>query len=183
MIELLSGRTAEIVVAALAVIAVAVAGGLMTEVGDWYESLKFPKLRPPNWLFAPAWTVIFALIAASGVVGWEHAESPQARLRLIGLFVINAVLNVLWSPLFFKIRRPDLALYELAVFWLSILALVIELSRLSSLAGWLIAPYLAWVTFAGWLNWRVVQLNKPFTGRAANASTSRERQGGGRVSS
>jgi tryptophan-rich sensory protein len=183
MMELLSGRTGEIAVAALAVIAVAVAGGLMTEVGDWYESLKFPRLRPPNWLFAPAWTVIFAFIAASGVVGWEHADSTEARTRLIGLFAVNAILNVLWSPLFFKLRRPDLALYELAVFWLSILALVIELSRLSSLAGWLIAPYLAWVTFAGWLNWRVVQLNKPFTGRAANASTSRERQDGGRVSS
>jgi translocator protein len=183
MMELLSGRTAEIAVAALAVTAVAVVGGLMTEVGDWYESLKFPKLRPPNWLFAPAWTVIFAFIAASGVVGWEHAESPEARSRLVALFAVNAVLNALWSPLFFKMRRPDLALYELAVFWLSILALVIELSRLSSLAGWLIAPYLAWVTFAGWLNWRVVQLNKPFTGRAATASTSRGRQGSGRVSS
>jgi translocator protein len=183
MMELLSGRTAEIAVAALAVIAVAVAGGLMTEVGDWYESLKFPKLRPPNWLFAPAWTVIFALVAASGVIGWEHVETSEARSRLIGLFAVNAVLNVLWSPLFFKMRRPDLALYELAVFWLSIVALVIELSRLSTLAGWLIAPYLAWVTFAGWLNWRVVQLNKPFRGRTASASTSQERQGDGRVSS
>jgi tryptophan-rich sensory protein len=183
MMELLSGRTAEIAVAALAVIAVAVAGGLMTEVGDWYESLRFPKLRPPNWLFAPAWTIIFALIATSGLVGWEHADTPEARSRLIALFSINAVLNVLWSPLFFKLRRPDLALYELALFWLSILALVIELSRLSSLAGWLIAPYLAWVTFAGWLNWRVVQLNKPFGGRAASAPTSREGQGSGRLSS
>jgi translocator protein len=183
VIGLLSGRTAEIVVAALAVIAVAVAGGLMTEVGDWYESLKFPKLRPPNWLFAPAWTVIFALIAASGVIGWEHAESPEARSRLIALFVVNAILNLLWSPLFFKLRRPDWAFYELIPFWLSVLALVVELSRLSSLAGWLIAPYLAWVTFAGWLNWHVVQLNKPFAGRATRASTSREGQGSGRVSS
>jgi translocator protein len=183
MMEVPSGRTAEIAVVALAVIAVAVAGGLMTEVGDWYESLKFPRLRPPNWLFAPAWTVIFALIAASGVIAWEHAQTSETRSRLIALFVVNAVLNVLWSPLFFKMRRPDLALYELAVFWLSVLAIVIELSRLSSLAGLLIAPYLAWVTFAGWLNWRVVQLNKPFRGRAASAPTSREREGGGRVSS
>ena len=76
------------------------------------------------------------------------------------------MLNVAWSPLFFKLRRPDWAFFELIPFWLSILALLIELSRLSIIAGWLIAPYLAWVTFAGWLNWRIVQLNKPFPGAA-----------------
>ena len=101
------------------------------------------------------------MIAASGVIAWEHADGAD-RTRLIALFAVNGVLNVLWSPLFFKLRRPDWALYELLPFWLSVLALVIELSRMSSVAGWLIAPYLAWVTFAGWLNWRVVQLNRPF---------------------
>ena len=64
-------------------------------------------------------------------------------------FAVNGVLNVLWSPLFFKLRRPDWAFYELLVFWLSILVLIIELARMSSFAAWLLAPYLAWVTFAG----------------------------------
>jgi tryptophan-rich sensory protein len=164
--DLLSGRPLEIAVAAAAVAVVAVCGGLLTDVGPWYESLRFPRLRPPNWLFAPAWTVIFIFIAAAGVTGWEHADSWDSRARLIALFAINGVLNVLWTPLFFKLRRPDWALYELLPFWLSILALVVVLARISSLAGLLMVPYLAWVTFAGWLNWRVVELNKPF-GRAA----------------
>src|SRR5271166_3619372 len=120
--------TAEIAVAAASVVVVAIAGGLMTDVGSWYESLNFPRLRPPNWLFGPAWTVIFILIAASGVIAWERAENSDVRARLIVLFAINGVLNVLWSPLFFKLRRPDWALYELAPFWVSVVALVVELA-------------------------------------------------------
>ncbi len=91
------------------------AGGLMTDVGAWYESLTFPRLRPPNWLFGPAWTVIFMLIAAGGVIAWEHADSAD-RLRLIVLFAINGVLNVLWSPLFFKLRRPGLGFLRIDPF-------------------------------------------------------------------
>ena len=183
MMGLDSGRTAEIIVAAAAILAVAFAGGTMTEVGEWYESLNFPRPRPPNWIFAPAWTTIYLLTAAGAIIGWEHAKSLEGRSRLIALLAVNGVLNVLWSPLFFKLRRPDWALYELLAFWLSVLALVIELSRLSSLAGWLVAPYLGWVTFAGWLNWRVVQLNKPFKGRAIGATTSGEGEDNGGVSS
>ncbi len=70
-------------------------------------------------------------------------------------------------------RRPDWALYELLLFWLSILVLIVELARISSFAAWLLAPYLAWVTFAGWLNWRVVQLNKPFGSGAAKEASGR----------
>lgn len=129
MIELLSGRGAEIAVAAAAVSVVALAGGLMTDVGDWYESLTFPSLRPPNWLFGPAWTLIFVLTAASGVIAWEHGDTAD-RSRLVALFAINGLLNILWSPLFFRLRRPDWAFYELLPFWLSVLALVIALFRI-----------------------------------------------------
>jgi translocator protein len=170
---LFSERGIEIAVAAASVTLVAVIGGLLTEVGDWYEALRFPSLRPPNWLFAPAWTIIFTLIAAAGVIAWESADSPDARLRLVVLFAINGVLNLLWSPLFFKLKRPDWALYELLPFWASIVALIVELARVSSLAAWLLAPYLAWVTFAGWLNWRVVQLNKPFGSHVPSTAPSR----------
>ena len=165
MIEGLAERWPVIAVALASVLFCAVAGGLMTDVGPWYESLNFPRLRPPNWLFGPAWTIIFLLIAASGVVAWDAADS-DSRARIAVLFAINGVLNVLWNPLFFKLRRPDWALYELLPFWLSVLALVVVLFRISSLAGWIISPYLAWVTFAGWLNWSVVLLNRPFATRS-----------------
>src|ERR1700722_2316361 len=173
MMGFFSERGLEIVIAAAGVSVVALIGGLMTDVGPWYESLRFPRLRPPNWLFGPAWTVIFILIAASGVVAWESAENPATRFRLLALFLINGVLNLLWSPLFFKLRRPDWALYELLLFWLSILVLIVALARISSFASLLLTPYLAWVTFAGWLNWRIVQLNKPFGSGATRESSGR----------
>ena len=112
MMGFFSERGLEIVIAAAAVSVVALVGGLLTDVGPWYESLRFPRLRPPNWLFGPAWTVIFILIAAAGVVAWESAEDPATRFRLVALFFVNGVLNLLWSPLFFKMRRPDWALYN-----------------------------------------------------------------------
>ena len=165
-----SERGIEIVIAAAAVSVVALVGGLMTDVGPWYESLRFPRLRPPNWLFGPAWTVIFTLIAAAGVAAWESAESSAPRVRIVVFFAVNGVLNLLWSPLFFKLQRPDWALYELVLFWLSIVILTITVAQVSSFAAWLLVPYLIWVTFAGWLNWRVVQLNKPFGGGAATGA-------------
>jgi translocator protein len=168
MSALLSDTGWTIGVAAVWTLALMIVGGLLTEVGPWYEHLNFPSLRPPNWLFAPAWTVIFTLTAAAGVVAWEHA-SPNVRPVLIAAFAVNSLLNLLWSPLFFKLKRPDWALYELIPFWLSIAALLWIVAQISALSGWLMVPYLAWVTFAGWLNWRMVELNKPFGSRAAEA--------------
>ena len=160
-----SDRWIEIVIAAAAVTCVAVAGGLLTEIGPWYEGLNFPTWRPPNWVFGPAWSLIFLCIATSGVMAWERAPDSATRTWLIALFAVNAALNVLWSALFFKLHRPDWAFAELLVFWLSILALVLFIGSYSIVAGAVIAPYLLWVTFAGVLNWRMVQLNAPF-GRA-----------------
>ena len=148
--------------AVLGVAVVAIAGGLMTEIGSWYESLRFPSWRPPNWLFGPAWTLIFALIATSAVIAWEAAPDGAARSRLLALFIVNGLLNIGWSPLFFKLRRPDWALAELCVFWLSVVALIAGIAGVSTKAAWIIAPYLAWVTFAGYLNWTMVRLNAPF---------------------
>ena len=80
---------------------------------------------------------------------------------------LNGLLNLGWSPLFFKLKRPDWAIIEVIPFWLSILALLLFAAPFSPTAAWLLAPYQAWVTFATWLNWRIVQLNAPF-GRAAD---------------
>jgi translocator protein len=162
MMAMISDRWIAIAIAAMCVTAVAVTGGLLTEVGPWYEGLSFPSWRPPNWLFGPAWAVIFLFIASSGIMAWERAPDGRTRAILIALLAINAVLNVLWSALFFKLRRPDWALGELLAFWLSILALILLVGSYSGAAAVVMAPYLAWVTFAGVLNLRIVQLNAPF---------------------
>jgi len=143
-------------------VVLAVLGGLATEVGPWYENLRFPSWRPPNWLFGPVWTTIYVLVVSAAVIAYKHAPDESARAWLIGLFALNGVLNVLWSPLFFKLRRPDWALVEIVPYWLSIAALLHHIAGISTLAGELFSPYLLWVTFAGYLNWRMVELNKPF---------------------
>ena len=163
MMSLAADRWTLVTFATIIVGLVAVLGGVATEIGDWYEGLRFPSWRPPNWLFGPAWTLIFFLTATSGVLAWEQAPDDSARLWLLALFLINAVLNVAWSPLFFKLRRPDWALVELVFLWLSILSLIVAVGAISTFAGALLVPYLAWVSFAGFLNWTMVELNKPFS--------------------
>jgi len=136
-----------------------VAGGLLTDVGPWYRDLRKPRLNPPDWLFGPAWTVILGLAAWSAVLAWNAASTPAEQRLVILLFGANAVFHLLWSPLFFKLKRPDWALVEVAFLWASLVALLIGLRPISSTASLLILPYLVWVSFATWLNWRIVRLN------------------------
>ena len=139
-----------------------VAGGLLTEIGPWYRDLRKPKLNPPNWLFGPAWTLILGLAAWSAVIAWNAADTPAEQARVVLLFGANAIAHALWSPLFFRLRRPDWALIEVAFLWASLVALVVGLWPISSFASLLIWPYLLWVSFAAWLNWAIVRLNGPF---------------------
>lgn len=157
--------TLTIVVAAVLVILVLGAGGLMTSVGPWYWGLNKPSWNPPDWLFGPAWTVILGLAGWSGVLGWTAAPDDGARTLLAVLFGLNIIFHMAWSPLFFNLRRPDWALIEVPFLWLSILALMITLAPLSSFASWLLLPYLLWVAFAAFLNLTIVRLNPPFAAR------------------
>jgi translocator protein len=157
-----SGVASVATLAIASVCVVALLGGLATEIGPWYRGLAKPSWQPPDWLFGPAWTVIFGFIAAAGTIAWRTAPDAHMRRMLAWLFAINAALNVLWSILFFKLRRPDWALIEVVFLWLSILALIVCTNRWSRRAALLLVPYLAWVTFAGVLNGAVVRLNAPF---------------------
>ena len=137
-------------------------GGLMTPIGPWYRSLKKPSWQPPDWLFGPAWTVILGLAAWSAVIAWRAAPDAAARVSVVILFGVNALCHALWSPLFFKLRRPDLALIEVVFLWASLVALVAGLWPISHAASLMIAPYLLWVSFAAFLNRAIVRLNRPF---------------------
>lgn len=151
-----------VLVAAGAAVAVAGLGGLMTDIGPWYLSLKQPEWKPPDWAFGPAWTIIFALAAASGVAAWRSAPSQASREWLLGLFALNGFLNVLWSLLYFRLQRPDWALMEVGLLWLSVLLLMGVTWRYSRKASLLLVPYLVWIAFAAALNAATVQLNGPF---------------------
>jgi translocator protein len=163
-------------VAALAAAAVAALGTSVTDLGPWYQSLRKPSWQPPDWLFGPAWTVIFALTALAGALAWNAAPDGIARTRLLALFALNALLNVLWSELFFRLQRPGWALAEAVLLWLSVLLLVFSAGRHSRSAGWLLVPYLAWVSFAAALNLAVLHLNQPLPGAREVAIATNSRQ-------
>ncbi len=150
------------VIAAVAAVAVAALGATVTDLGPWYQELNQPNWKPPDWLFGPAWTLIFALATLSAATAWRDAPSQDDREWMIGLFALNGSLNILWSLLFFRLQRPDWALAEVVLLWLSVLWLIVVLGRYSRPASLLLIPYLAWVAFAGLLNLAVVRLNAPF---------------------
>ena len=112
--------------------------------------------------FGVIWSTIFTLCALSGWLAWQAATTPPLRRRVAWLFALNAFLNVLWSLLYFKLQRPDWALYEVGLLWLSILALIVGLWRLSRWASLLLLPYAVWVAVAAALNLATVRLNGPF---------------------
>lgn len=162
MIDFIDQRWLPNLVVGGSLVVVAVAGGALTEVGAWYEGLRFPSWRPPNWLFAPAWTLIYLFIYFAAVKGWERADTSGLRAAMIGLFAANALINIAWSALFFKLRRPDWALADVSALWVSVLALVLFFAAFAPVSAWLLAPYLAWVSFAAFLNFTMVRLNRPF---------------------
>lgn len=151
--------------ALLVAIVASAAGGLATDIGPWYQALAKPTWQPPDWLFGPVWTTIYALGVVAATLAWRHAPDRAARRRLLVAFAVNLLFNFGWSVLFFRLQRPDLALYEIGLLWLSIVALVVIIWPWSRLGAVLLLPYLAWVGFAAWLNFTIVQLNGPFGGR------------------
>ena len=160
--SLASSRAAPVWIAAASAVAVAMLGALMTYLGPWYAALRQPAWKPPDWVFGPVWTTIFSLAAIAGVNGWRRAPDRESRERMLLLFAANAFLNVLWSLLFFRLHRPDWALAEVPLLWLSVLALIVVLARFARPAAWLLVPYLVWVAIAALLNWQTVRLNGPF---------------------
>ena len=137
----------------------AAATGAVFPPGDWYERLAKPSWRPPNWLFAPVWTVIYLTIAVSGWLVWRKSGFAGAALPLT-IYRLQLVLNAAWTPIFFGLRRPDLAFFEIVILWLAIVATIATFYSLNAAAAWLLLPYLAWVTFAATLNFGVWRLNR-----------------------
>lgn len=143
-------------------VVVAIAGAVLTETGAWYDALKKPAWKPPDWAFGPVWTTIFVLAVIATALAWDAAAGTGARPLIFWALAINAVLNIAWSGIFFKLRRPDWALREVVLLWFSILSLILVLGSVSTLAGVLLVPYLLWVSTATFLNLRIVQMNGPF---------------------
>ncbi|MBX9760849.1 MAG: tryptophan-rich sensory protein [Beijerinckiaceae bacterium] len=135
----------------------AACSGAFFKPDEWYRGLAKPSWQPPDWLFAPAWTVLYIMIAVSGWLVWRQ-EGAFAAVPL-AVYGLNLAINAGWSAIFFGLRRPDLALVELCALWLCTALLITLFWPIRKDAALLLAPYLAWVTFAGALNLAIVRRN------------------------
>jgi len=134
----------------------AAAIGARFKPGAWYAALRKPSWTPPSWLFAPAWTLLYAMMAVAAWLVWRQTGFSGE----VGLFVLQLALNAAWSWLFFGLHRPALAFADIVALWLAILATLVAFWAVRPLAGGLLVPYLAWVTFAAALNGAVWRLNR-----------------------
>jgi len=155
-------------VAAFIAVVVAGVGGLATDLGPWYSGLTQPAWKPPDLVFGPVWTLLYTLTAWAGARAWWRAglagledseEIRRLRRRILVAFLLNAVLNVLWSALFFLAQRPDWALVEIVLLTASVWWLIVLCGAVDRLASRLLWPYLAWVLFAATVNAGVIRLN------------------------
>jgi translocator protein len=140
--------------------AAAALGSLFTRrsVDTWYPQLKKPEWNPPNWIFGPVWSALYLMMAISAWLVWRGAGWPGAKLPLL-LFGIQLVLNVLWSGVFFGMHAIGAAFGEILLLWTLTIATAVAFYGVSLLAAWLLIPYIAWVGFASYLNFRIWQMN------------------------
>ena len=148
----------------------------------WYAGLEKPSFNPPNWIFGPVWTILFLLMGISFYLVWSKnftADQSQKvskikawnswsqklwdgswqKENVILIFALQLVLNILWSVIFFGLRQPGLAFFELLMLWFAILYTIINFYRISKPASYLLIPYILWVSFAGFLNLSIWLLN------------------------
>lgn len=130
----------------------------VADAGAYYASLTRPEWSPPGWIFGPVWTALYSLMAVAAWLVWRRGGWREQRFAL-SLYLFQLVLNAFWTPLFFGLRRPDFALAEIIFLWCAIAATLIAFSKKQRLAASLLAPYLAWVSFATALNFQLWRLN------------------------
>jgi translocator protein len=124
----------------------------------WYADLRKPVWNPPSWIFAPVWTTLYLLMAVAAWLVWRKAGITAGRGAL-ALFAVQLVLNVAWSALFFGLHNPGAAFIDIVLLWIAIAATMAAFRPFTPAAAWMLAPYLAWVTFAGALNLTIWRLN------------------------
>lgn len=134
--------------------------GMLFGPDAWFAALEKPAWNPPSWLFGPVWTTLYAMMA---LALWLVRREPEAqdgrRKRAQGLFALQFALNMAWTPVFFGLHSPSMALITIGLLWVTLLATMLAFFKVRVLAGALLVPYLLWVSFATALNGAIWQLN------------------------
>lgn len=148
--------------------------GSLAPSGDenaWYMALAKPGANPPDWAFPVVWTTLYAMMGLALALVL-HARGARGRGRAIGLFVVALALNLAWTPLFFGARQVTAGWVLIAVMLVAGIATTVAFARVRPLAGWLLVPYLVWISYAGVLNFRIDQLNPGAETLAPGARTT-----------
>jgi len=133
-------------------------------ISTWYTLLQKPSFSPPNWLFGPAWIVLYILMGISIYLIWSaYAKAPAEKNKKIKptlwLFWIHLFFNAIWSIIFFGFQNPGLAFLNILIIWVFIVVLMVKFWRINKLAAYLLIPYFLWVSFASILNYYIWYLN------------------------
>jgi benzodiazapine receptor len=130
-----------------------------TAIPVWYSTLIKPSFTPLNWIFAPVWTGLYLLMGISAFLVWRKGLDNRLVNSTLRLFIIQLILNTFWSILFFGLRSPLLGLVEIILLLVAILLTILSFFRVSKIAGFLLVPYILWVSFAAILNFSIWRLN------------------------
>lgn len=128
-------------------------------IPTWYATLQKPPFTPPNWLFAPAWITLYLLMGISAFIIWRRGVDNRRVREALIVFLIQLILNGLWSVVFFGLKSPLYGVVVIIVLWIAILFTILKFFKLSPVAGGLLLPYILWVSFAAALNISVWVLN------------------------
>ncbi len=132
-----------------------------TNIESWYKTLIQPSFSPPNWLFGPAWTILYILMGIAMYFVWTTTITSHWKQKAFMIFGVQLLLNFLWSFLFFYFHWKGIALFEICLLWISIFLTILVFAKVNKTAAWLLVPYISWVTFATILNYYFWSLNPP----------------------
>ena len=154
-----------ILIVVVTCLAIGYFSGMATQssIKTWFPTLVKPSFNPPNWIFAPVWSMLYIMMGIAAGLVWnrlEFSNDKELVKKSLLFFAVQLGLNALWSVLFFGLRNPMLALIEIVLLWLMIYETYIKFGKIDKIAGYLFLPYLAWVSFASILNGSIWWLNK-----------------------
>jgi len=130
----------------------------VTSIDSWYSTINKPFFNPPNWIFSPVWTTLFILIGISFYLVWQK-DFGKNKKEALNIYFSQLFLNFLWSILFFTFQNPLLAFIEILILWLVIFLNIKIFYKIDKKAGYLLIPYILWVSFAALLNFSIFLLN------------------------
>jgi len=141
--------------------AAGIIGSLFTAsaVSTWYVTLAKPVYNPPSWVFGPVWLLLYTMMGVSLYLVWQKRSKKKSHQFALTIFYVHLFLNALWSILFFGLKNPQAALYDIVLLWVLLLLTIILFYKISKPASYLLWPYLLWVSFAANLNYMIWILN------------------------